>query len=187
MPKHRLLLALVLLLLTGLLLIPSVRWPAYGRLRGEAFYQGMPTSWWAKEIEGSYYYFGYANSGGGGTSVWCVESPASLWDQVLSRLKPGTTAISVTRITLGSPLLVGDAQALPVLLALLRGESVKGRRVASCGLSALRGLLARSRPNPEVVQALLTAIEDSDDIVRRDAIAALQHIDPDAAAKAGVK
>ena len=43
------------------------------------------------------------------------------------------------------------------------------------------------KPNPEVVQALLAAIEDSDEQVRQEAIAALRHLDPDAAAKAGVK
>src|SRR5271154_6264238 len=51
--KHRLRLCLVLLLLllvSGLLLAPSVRWPIYGWLRGEAFYQGMPTSYWRSEI-----------------------------------------------------------------------------------------------------------------------------------------
>jgi hypothetical protein len=30
--------------LSGLLLVPQVRWPIYGWLREEAFYQGRPTS-----------------------------------------------------------------------------------------------------------------------------------------------
>ena len=42
-----------LLQVSGLLLIPSVRWPLHGWIRGEAFYQRMPTSWWEKEIEES--------------------------------------------------------------------------------------------------------------------------------------
>ena len=51
MKRRRLLLALALLLfVVGLLLVPSVRWPLYGWLRGEAFYQGMPTSYWHAEI-----------------------------------------------------------------------------------------------------------------------------------------
>src|SRR5579862_8031843 len=45
------LLLLLLLLLVSLSLAPSVRWPVYGWLRGEAFYQGMPTSWWRGRIQ----------------------------------------------------------------------------------------------------------------------------------------
>lgn len=51
MKRRRLILILLLFLLVGgLLLFPQVRWPVSGFLRGEAFYQGMPTSWWAKEV-----------------------------------------------------------------------------------------------------------------------------------------
>ena len=179
--RWRLCLMLLLLLVVGLLLVPQVRWPAYGWLRGEASYQGMPTTWWAKEIEESYHYIPFVESEHGVTSEWCVDSSASLWDQWLLRLKPGPTAIPVRDIILGSPLLMGDPEALPVLLALIRGDSVKGRRVA------IRGLLAHGKSNPEVVQALLAAIDDSDNEVRQDAIAALGDLGPDAAAKPGVK
>jgi len=41
----------LLLLLGGLLLVPQVRWPIHGWLRGEAFYHGMPTSYWSREIQ----------------------------------------------------------------------------------------------------------------------------------------
>jgi HEAT repeat protein len=52
MKRRRLLLPLLLLLLLGgLLLVPQVRWPVYGWLRGEAFYQGMPTSYWRQRIQ----------------------------------------------------------------------------------------------------------------------------------------
>jgi hypothetical protein len=44
--KRRCLLVILplLLLLGGLLLVPSVRWPLYGWLRGVAFYTGMATT-----------------------------------------------------------------------------------------------------------------------------------------------
>ena len=48
--RPTLVLVLVLLLVGGLLLVPSIRWPVYGWLRGEAFYQGLPTSYWRAEI-----------------------------------------------------------------------------------------------------------------------------------------
>ena len=52
MKRRRLVLVFLLLpLLGGLLLIPQVRWPVYGWLRGEAFYQGMPTSYWRGRIQ----------------------------------------------------------------------------------------------------------------------------------------
>src|SRR5271163_2236778 len=55
MKRRRLILILLpLLLLTSLLLVPSVRWPVYGWLRGEAFYRGMPTSYWSGEINRHY-------------------------------------------------------------------------------------------------------------------------------------
>jgi len=41
---------LTLVVLAGVLALPSVHWPLYGWLRGEAFYQGWPTSWWDREI-----------------------------------------------------------------------------------------------------------------------------------------
>ena len=54
--RHRLMLVLGLLFLLGSpLLMPSVRWSVYGWLREEAFYQGMPTSWWASEIQESFH------------------------------------------------------------------------------------------------------------------------------------
>jgi hypothetical protein len=46
-----LLLALLLLVVGGLLIVPAVRWPIYGWLKGEAFYQGMPTSYWRERIQ----------------------------------------------------------------------------------------------------------------------------------------
>lgn len=173
--RWRLCLVLMLLLLvSGLLLIPSVRWPVYGWFRGEAFYEGMPTSWWAKEIEESVYCVWVEDPEYGGSSEeWCVKPTASLWQWL--------RGIPVKDIGLGSPLLMGDPHALPVLLELIRGDSAKGRRVA------IRGLLNHGKREPEIVRALLAAIGGSDDEVRQDAIDALQHIDREAAAKAGVK
>src|SRR5438552_17499518 len=42
-----------LLVLIGavLLLLPSVRWTLLGRLRGESFYRGRPTSYWRLQVK----------------------------------------------------------------------------------------------------------------------------------------
>ncbi len=34
----------------ALLALPSIRWPLWGWMRGEAFYEGRPTSYWRWEI-----------------------------------------------------------------------------------------------------------------------------------------
>lgn len=52
MTRRRLLLAFVLLLLAGgTLSLPAVHWRLIGWWRGEAFYQGRPTSWWARQLK----------------------------------------------------------------------------------------------------------------------------------------
>jgi len=43
-------LLVLLLLVSSLLLVPSVRWAVHGWLKGEAFYQGKPTSYWREQI-----------------------------------------------------------------------------------------------------------------------------------------
>jgi hypothetical protein len=50
--RWRLWLTLGLLLLLGsLALVPSVRWRVVGWVRGEAFYQGRPTTYWRRQVE----------------------------------------------------------------------------------------------------------------------------------------
>ena len=71
--------------------------------------------------------------------------------------------------------------ALPVLLALIRSQDAKVRRVA------ISGLMAQGKQSPEVIPALLIATEDADEEVRIDAIKALTKLDPEAAARGGIK
>jgi len=75
-----------------------------------------------------------------------------------------------------SPFSHGDHEALPVLLHLAQDPSSQVRRIA------IRFLIAQG-DKPEVINALLKAIEDSDDDVRQDAMAALRVVDPQAATK----
>src|SRR5436309_10894633 len=48
--RRRLLLALALLALVGVLALPGVHWRLIGWWRGEPFYQGRPASYWAAEL-----------------------------------------------------------------------------------------------------------------------------------------
>ena len=186
--KHhrRVFLVLVLLLLVGgMLLVPSVRWPIYGWLRGEAFYQDMPTSWWASEIRERYQHFPYElvvdNKPDQGPLTWHVVARSPLWDQVWQQLKTTSPSGQMWDVEFGGPLLDGDLAALPVLLALIRNDSAKVRRVA------ISGLYVQGKERPEVVAALVEAAEDPDNEARQDARVTLQLLEPEDAAKAGVK
>ncbi|OAI46022.1 hypothetical protein AYO44_12125 [Planctomycetaceae bacterium SCGC AG-212-F19] len=187
MNRHKRLFLVLLLLpvVGGLLLMPSVRWPVYGWLRGEVFYQGMPVSWWANEIESLYQPMWVPVS----VSIirrttWSVERHPSLWDKIRERLGLKNTAVPVMDTTLGGPLVDGDADALPLLLALVRNPSPKVRRLAISGLEAQ----GQKRPKvpPVVAGAIGEAVNDSDDEVQYDARAALRLLNLEAAANAGL-
>jgi hypothetical protein len=193
--RWKLCLALVLLSLCGLLLVPQVRWIAYGWLRGESFYQGMPTSWWAGEIEEAYHPVAIGEvvvrnppnkirlppEPEPMPTEWYRQNRPRFWDNIWMRLSPQTVAIAIEDVTIPGPLLDGDPAALPLLLVLIRSESAKVRRVA------IAGLRAQGNQQPEVVPALMAAVQDPDLDVRRDAITALRKLDPAAAVRAGMK
>jgi hypothetical protein len=162
-------LPLVLLLLVGgLLLVPQVRWPAYGWLRGEAFYQGMPASWWEQEIDQTYVPLlvnpGWGQRPGG----WFRLVPPSLWVQAEQWLHYGKRM--TTTYMEEAPLLDGDSAALPLLLTLIRSRSAKVRQVA------IAGLLAQGKQGAEVLPALCKAVHDPDYEVSQDALGAMNRL-----------
>ena len=171
----------------SLVALPAVHWRVIGWAQGEAFYQGRPTSWWSSEIEDSYHERLILWSGLGrlpevlpNLPDWWVDTPSSLWVRMRQQLKSGNTAIPVMDVSNNSPLLNGDPTVLPLLLALVRSQSAKVRRVA------ISGLFAQGKQTPEVVPALLQLLDDPEDEVRRDALIALRQLDPEAAAKTGI-
>jgi len=118
MTKRRLLrwsLILVILAAFAVWLEPTrVVW---GWLRGEAFYQGRPTSWWAEQLV-----------------LWdcqCIGSVGegavtsfTVWEQYVCRPKPSSSRIWLSRfVKLADPpwpaVLEGDPASLPVLNELL--------------------------------------------------------------------
>lgn len=54
MPRRRYLVALLLAVATGLFFHFSVFYHVKGRLRGDAYYKGMPTNWWADCLNGDH-------------------------------------------------------------------------------------------------------------------------------------
>lgn len=50
--RWQILIGMALLALVGAAVLnPAIRWRVIGWARSEAFYQGRPTSYWAREIE----------------------------------------------------------------------------------------------------------------------------------------
>lgn len=180
MQRRPLLLILLLLFLLGsLLLVPSVRWPVYGWLRGEAFYQGMPVSWWEEEIEARYEPF--TDSVSSAPAWLIVETTSPLLHEIKQQISPDTMSVPLpmTIIPVG-PLMEGDPDAIPVLLELLRSGSAKVRRLA------IAGLKCHAHCQREIVTLLREASKDPDKMVRQDAENALWHFNRKAT-KAGVK
>src|SRR5271165_4654953 len=71
---------MILFLINGLFLLPLVRWQLVGWVKGEAFYMGQPTSYWAAELQqwGDPYYSDFGTSG----TVWSSDHP--FWTRHLS-------------------------------------------------------------------------------------------------------
>jgi hypothetical protein len=166
--RCRLFLVLVLLLMvSGLLLLPQVRWPLYGWLRGEAFYQGMPTSYWSLECE-------RAGSEDQQSPIW--------FDRWFGWL-------GISRASNPRALSAGDPRAIPVCIELLQTQ---GRWSRWMGAYAL-GIIAMTAREPgtqnEAVQSALQAAvpilqeaaRTGNSDVRREILGTLMLIDPAAA------
>ena len=166
--RWRLLIILALLLLVGAsLLHPAVHWQLIGWYRGEAFYQGMPASWWAGEAEARYHVQPVPPSmDEDDLTLWVIER-SSLWDELCGYM-PGAPEVKVTYVYNNKPLLNRDPAALPVLLTLLKEPSPKVRLVA------VGGLMWQDKDQPDVRSALHSAAQDPDKRVRHEAEAALR-------------
>ncbi len=179
MARRRLVRVGGLLLLAALvvaLLLPDVRWPLWGALRHEPFYNGKPASYWCAELRGYRIMF-CAN---------CPETPFEprppdegcgsqavrwlYWRVFKKRPDPRPTAA----------ILHGDPAALPVLEALLQDDDHVTRELAILGMVYI-GPPARS-----AVPKLLIALHDEDPCIRWDARYALLRVDAKAAEAAGI-
>ena len=138
MKRHwRLWLLLVALLIAGgLFLHPSVRWPVTGWARGEAFYQGMPTSYWHNEIKDRYeeriVHFIASDGKCGFEKTHWVRQPTA-WEEWFDKLfvqsGPGER--------IGRDMLKTEEEAIPVLKELFVSGDIKVRRFAAEKLSRL--------------------------------------------------
>ena len=185
MSRRRLLRAVLLLgvvLAGALLALPGVRWPLWGRLRGESFYRGRPTSYWRRLI------LDYP----GQATLDHRQIPEDMqlgWD-----CAPATPVDSLRRVCglpyqlarLPYPFEENVPEAIPVLTELLR-DGNPGVRLYAAGCLGDIGPAAKP-----AVPALLAALGDhemGDSFhwqVSDSAAQALKQVDPEAASEAGV-
>jgi hypothetical protein len=118
MTRRRLLYLCLTLLLVALLVLPAVHWRVIGWVNGEAFYQGRPTSWWARELQRiDWLSLLSSQAPPDPKPAWVPEVARPLWDDPM----------------LGVGLLDPHPphEAVPVLLGLLQHDDDKVRRVAA--------------------------------------------------------
>src|SRR5262249_51464347 len=109
-------------------LVPAVRWPVIGWARGEAFYQGMPTSYWRSEIQNRYErrtIMIISDKCGYESSYW--ERQPSAWEAWFDK----TLARSPSAETLSAVLIKSEEEAIPVLKELFVSDDIKVRRFAA--------------------------------------------------------
>jgi hypothetical protein len=163
----------LLLLVAGSFLLPAVRWRVIGWWRGEAFYQGMPTSYWSRECQ-RWQELKITGSWPGADRYW-IREPNWFEQHVDPILNRAPIIWSMDPL----PLLRSDPLAVPVLVELLQDADINVRRIAANGLKMI------GPPAKAATPALIQAAENEE--MTWDARLALQAIDPEAAAKAGVK
>jgi HEAT repeat protein len=141
--RWRLWLVLALLLLVGAAALwPPVRWRVIGWVRGEAFYDGKPTSFWRSEIQG------YA--------ALLEGEPAPVFYQL--KEWAGWQAADGTDIV-PALLIVDDPATIPVLMELMQDPDPQVRYWAMEGLP-------RDPTGAPALPILLKLLEDPDRKVR---------------------
>src|SRR5262245_8848232 len=104
------------------LIHPAVHWRLIGWARGEAFYQGRPTSYWRKEAHQ------WVTPQLKNLFTWSRRS--SWWEERLANVVGMNFNLDQA-----IPWILGDAQAVPMLLELLADEDPHVCAVAISGLA----------------------------------------------------
>lgn len=199
--RWRLWLCLALVFLVGAgLLYPPLKWRLIGWMRGEAFYQGRPTSYWRQKIQ--QYQHSTMEERQASHDHWmrkveelvglpsndlfkhpytelnnpaAVDNPAgvSVLVQLLQDSDPHIRGTAALEIANYSP---PTGPAVPILIDLLEDPDPYVRANAAMSLLGSKA--------KEAVPSLLRLLNDEDLGVRQAARQAICEIDPEAAAKA---
>ena len=160
--RWRLWLCLTLLLLVGgAFLLPMVRWPVIGWVRGEAFYEGRPTSYWRRECQ-RWHPIKYGSLM---ATAW-IRLP-SWFEQQHDQL----VGIPFNPKSGTMPLCRGDPLSVPVLMELLKDDALHVRWIAIAGLANV------GQPARPAVPMLLEIVQDKGEL-QEEARHAIEAIDP---------
>ena len=128
----------IAVILAGVYFEPSFQ--VRGTLWNEAFYDGKPTSWWRQElarwdVENGGVWYPTPSRHGKGYRLYVYTRESTWFEKQCERWKPATPVTVDSGLwLLGPKLLHGEADAEPVLSALLEDRSPKVRRIARIGL-----------------------------------------------------
>jgi hypothetical protein len=192
-PRRRLLLCLALMLFIGAsLLHPLVHWGLIGWARGEAFYQGRPTSYWRQKIQEyqqampqrlEEYLQSLDGRRPASQAHWMGKVKSVLGlpaddefvpPAVLGRSDPSDLADRGIFLLNGPP----DPLAIPVLIELLVDSDPDVR------WSAIHPLMSLGPQANKAIPSLRRLLKDNDWLVSGYAKKAIRAIDPEAAADA---
>lgn len=127
--RWRLLVSLALLLLVGsVLALPAVHWRLIGWVKSEAFYDGRPTCWWAREVQ---------------EHLDSMSVTFHTLQATLPREPRGPSADSFLRLFMHASnwgnvrRLRNDPAGLPVLTALTAHQDIQVRHFAAHGIRNL--------------------------------------------------
>ena len=182
--RWRLWLVLLTLLISATVLVmPSVHWRLIGWVMRQEFYAGRPTSWWESEIEEHFIAVRIVEprvsgmpppSERGEIWDWFCQEQNSLWERISQQF--AFSAPSIIAIEAGpSPLVLGDPEALPVLLELCNSRHPKVRAVAVFGLGAQRSAVL------DLSDIIQKASQDPDEDVRSSATRAMTRLSQESA------
>jgi hypothetical protein len=131
MTRRRIVLIAAALFCAATLAVPAVHWRLFGWARGEPFYRGRPVTYWAGEV--SQLSAGYSMFLDAPT-IECYRNNCLLPDlrRRLGWVVP-TRPVPASEV----PLANGDPAAIPVLLALLRGQDEQAKLHAAWALAVV--------------------------------------------------
>ena len=183
--RRRLAIAVLLMAAVATFFLPPVYWRVTGWVKGEAFYDGRPTSWWSAELRGCQLWIP-----GGDLPASRMRNPSN-WEEWWARISGNYDAYSVS----GLPDFDHNPAAVPLLEELLHdpdfgtgyiaasalGQIGPAAKPAFASLLQYRNSLYRDLPEDEELRMLDPKFEFIYGTER-----ALFNIDPEAAAAAGV-
>jgi hypothetical protein len=160
---------LLLLLVLAVVVFPASRWRIIGWVKGEAFYDGRPTSYWSERIkarhvrhdERSKLILAKANN----TYSW-----TRLWSDLTGR---DTEDLSDPLCTQESAYPFADTAAVPVMIELL-GDPESQVRIYTC-----HALVTVEGSNKAAIPALVLMLGSADVYDRRNAASVLAIIGPE--------